>query len=63
MEALILLLLSVCLLSLYGLIYVSVRLAGNIQNEEKKQFRNSFLTMLILLLCSGAFATLLLISS
>jgi hypothetical protein len=63
MDALILLLLSICLVTVYGLIYVAVRLADNIKSEEKKQFRITFLTMLILILCSGGGATFLLIYS
>ncbi|MCL7746998.1 MULTISPECIES: hypothetical protein [Halalkalibacter] len=62
MEALILLMISVCLLSLYGLVYVSLRLVGNVKSCEKAQFRNSLLVMLVLLLISGVSATFLIMS-
>lgn len=64
MEALILLLISICLLSTYGVVYVSFRLAGHTRNEEERgQFRNSFMVLLTLLLVSGTFALFLLFSS
>ncbi|ARK29170.1 hypothetical protein [Halalkalibacter krulwichiae] len=63
MEALILLLISVCLLSLYGLVYVSFRLVGNSKNTvEKKQFRNSLVAMLALFVVSGISVILLVTS-
>ncbi|KHF42044.1 hypothetical protein [Halalkalibacter okhensis] len=62
MEALILLMVSVCLLSLYGLIYVTLRLIGNAGSYEKSQFRSSLLVMLVLLIISGVSATFLIMS-
>jgi hypothetical protein len=54
MEALILLLISICLLSMYGFVYVSFRLVGNFRKEgEREQFRNSFFVLLTLLVTSG----------
>ncbi|MFC0561789.1 hypothetical protein [Halalkalibacter alkalisediminis] len=64
MEALILLLISICLLSTYGFIYVSSRLVGNMRNEEERgQFRNSFFVLLTLLLISGTSVLFLIFSS
>ncbi|WP_227937860.1 hypothetical protein [Alkalihalobacillus deserti] len=64
MEALILLLISICLLSMYGFVYVSFRLVGETKNEEERgQFRNSFLVLLMLLLVSGSSVFFLIFSS
>ncbi|MDT8862019.1 hypothetical protein N0O92_17555 [Alkalihalobacillus sp. MEB130] len=62
MEALILLMVSVCLLSLYGLVYVSIRLVGDVRSNERTEFRNSLLIMLVLLLVSGTTAIFLIMT-
>ncbi|WP_035665185.1 hypothetical protein [Halalkalibacter akibai] len=62
MEALILLLISICLLSLYGFVYVTFRLVGHSRKEEKNQFRNSFYVLLFFSIVSGISVILLLTS-
>ena len=64
MEALILLLISICLLSMYGFVYVSVQLVGNTRNEEERgQFKHSFFMLLTMLLISGTSVLFLIFSS
>ncbi|MET3505869.1 hypothetical protein [Halalkalibacter oceani] len=57
MEAFILLLISVCLLSIYGFIYVSYRLLRKVKQEEKSQFKKTFVILLFLAVLSGSSAT------
>ncbi|GAE25887.1 hypothetical protein JCM9140_1908 [Halalkalibacter wakoensis JCM 9140] len=61
MEALILLLISVCLLSLYGLVYVSIRLVGDVKSNEKNEFKQSLFYMITFLLISGLSVAFLLL--
>ncbi|MCM3712638.1 hypothetical protein M3202_00955 [Alkalihalobacillus oceani] len=57
MEAFILLLISVCLLSIYGFIYVAYRLLRKVKQEEKSQFKKTFVILLFLAVLSGSSAT------
>lgn len=57
MEAFILLLISVCLLSIYGFIYVSYRLVRKVKQEERSQFKKTFFILLFLAVLSGSSAT------
>ncbi|NEU31512.1 hypothetical protein GN156_12130 [bacterium LRH843] len=61
MDALILLLISVCLLSSYGFIFVSVRLY-RMKQERQNQYRKSFVVFLCLIIISGSSATMLILS-
>lgn len=62
MEAVILLLISVCLLSIYGFVYVSLRLRSKVRHDEQSQFKRTFIVLLILVLISGSSAAMLVLS-
>lgn len=61
MEAFILLLLSVFLVSVYGIGYVSLRLVKQVKKEEKRLFYRTFIVLLALCLLSGTSVTLLML--
>ncbi|TWI56217.1 hypothetical protein [Halalkalibacter nanhaiisediminis] len=62
MEAIILLLISACLLSAYGFIYVSLRLARKVRKDERRQFKTTFIVLLFILLISGSSAAMLVLT-
>ena len=62
MEAVILLLISVCLLSVYGFVYVSLRLRSQVRQDEQSQLKRTFIVLLILVLISGSSATMLVLT-
>ncbi len=59
MEAFILLLISICLLSIYGFVYVSLQLLSKVRQEEHIQFKKTFIVLFVILLMSGSSAMLL----